>query len=286
MKVFDVGGVFWLKCCMASCNKCGQCALHLDDSWCLACAATEALNKELAQPWGLAGSRAVATDIVVSGLRQVRALRRFGLAVAVATRATGSEGAALERASQRSARAASSPKEEEEKGSKVKVEPPEEEEEESGSSSSESDEEDKKKEELPGIAAKSKATSPLKAPVSKKSDEASSSKKDRERSSRRSSSAGRVRLEERRPKEGKKHKFEDSPRGSKEKREHREKKEKRREKGESERKRFRPGHRGGSRHQRQYRALEDPHRRLHQQRPGDYWDQDHFARGLDRWRHR
>lgn len=53
---------------------------HESDSWCLGCSAAEALTAELRNTWGSPGSRALATDLLVSGLRQVRALRRLGLA--------------------------------------------------------------------------------------------------------------------------------------------------------------------------------------------------------------
>lgn len=42
---------------------------------CLACSAIETLNRELRSPWPSASVRAVATDLLVSSARQVRALR-------------------------------------------------------------------------------------------------------------------------------------------------------------------------------------------------------------------
>ena len=62
-----------------SCHKCRQALPHESDSWCLGCSAVEALSLELRNIWGSPGSRAVATDIICSGLRQVRALRRLGV---------------------------------------------------------------------------------------------------------------------------------------------------------------------------------------------------------------
>ena len=62
------------------CNKCGQAAPYLSATWCLGCNVVEALTGELRLAWGLGGSRAVATDILVSATRQVRALRRLGIA--------------------------------------------------------------------------------------------------------------------------------------------------------------------------------------------------------------
>ena len=72
---------------MTKCNKCGQSAPHLGDSWCLACSAVEALNGELRQAWGSLGSRSLSTDILTSAVRQARALMRLGLASAGESRA-------------------------------------------------------------------------------------------------------------------------------------------------------------------------------------------------------
>ena len=62
------------------CNKCGQGDPHLSDTWCLACTAVEAVTGELRLAWGTGGTRALATDLLVSATRQVRALRRLGIA--------------------------------------------------------------------------------------------------------------------------------------------------------------------------------------------------------------
>ena len=71
-----------------SCHKCRQAVPHESDSWCLGCSAVEALSLELRNIWGSPGSRSVATDIVCSSLRQVRALRRLGLGGAGVGRAS------------------------------------------------------------------------------------------------------------------------------------------------------------------------------------------------------
>ena len=81
------------------CNKCGEADAFSSDSWCLACCTHEELGLELRGHWGLTGSRALATDIVTSAVRQVRALRRFGLAGAAAERASSKEGAGISLAS-------------------------------------------------------------------------------------------------------------------------------------------------------------------------------------------
>ena len=69
------------------CNKCRQSEAYQGDSWCLGCSSLEALGVELKENWGVAGSRAVATDLLTSVVRQVRALRRLGNSTAGETRA-------------------------------------------------------------------------------------------------------------------------------------------------------------------------------------------------------
>eukprot|EP00438_Fugacium_kawagutii_P002308 Skav226067 [mRNA] locus=scaffold211:609064:615202:- [translate_table: standard] len=66
---------------MSLCNKCGTSAPFADDSWCLACSALEQLGAELKGPWPQAGTRAITNDLVCTCLRQVRALRKLGLAL-------------------------------------------------------------------------------------------------------------------------------------------------------------------------------------------------------------
>ena len=83
------------------CNKCRQWEPHLGDSWCLGCSAVEALNGERAG-WGIGGSRQVAHDILTSAVRQLRALRRLGLATGAAQGA-GSRRAPEEGAGERRA---------------------------------------------------------------------------------------------------------------------------------------------------------------------------------------
>eukprot|EP00435_Cladocopium_sp_Y103_P028560 s823_g7.t1 len=84
---------------MTRCNKCGQDSPHLSDSWCLACSGAEALVGELKLCWGNPGSRALATDLVVACVRQVRAARRLGIAGAGKIRASSPPLAGTSRAS-------------------------------------------------------------------------------------------------------------------------------------------------------------------------------------------
>lgn len=59
------------------CNKCRQCPPYGTDSWCLGCTATESLNTELSSRWSTAALRAVANDLVVGAVRGVSALRKI-----------------------------------------------------------------------------------------------------------------------------------------------------------------------------------------------------------------
>ena len=65
---------------MLRCNKCGQSEPHLGDSWCLGCSAVEALAGELRCGWGAPGTRLLAHDILTTAVRQIRAVRRLGIA--------------------------------------------------------------------------------------------------------------------------------------------------------------------------------------------------------------
>ncbi|CAK9104456.1 unnamed protein product [Durusdinium trenchii] len=60
---------------MAVCARCRRVSPSSGDTWCLACSAWEAIGNELSFSWSHPGLRAVATDLVVSAVRQVRALR-------------------------------------------------------------------------------------------------------------------------------------------------------------------------------------------------------------------
>ena len=60
------------------CAKCKQSAPLEGDTWCAACSSWEALGRDLCAHWEQPGCRAVATDLVVNCVRQVRALRNLG----------------------------------------------------------------------------------------------------------------------------------------------------------------------------------------------------------------
>ena len=61
--------------CMAVCARCRRVSPTAGDTCCLACSAWEAIGNELSFSWSHPGLRTVATDLVVSAVRQVRALR-------------------------------------------------------------------------------------------------------------------------------------------------------------------------------------------------------------------
>ena len=278
---FDCGGSIWLKCMAGVCNKCRQAQPHLSDSWCLACSAHEALGNEFRSVWGQPGSRAIATDIICSSLRQVRALRRFGVAVAVKTGSTPLEGASLHPSSK------SSGAEPRETGTGPILTPAphvkeeESQESESGSSEPEEPQESAKEEKKvtedaahKTTAAKSKAKQERSPVPRRRQEERARSDEGKERKKKRSPSSARSH-------EGRRHQVPEGPRSSRDHWRHPESERDRRHSHKKEkvdrreRKRYRPGHRGGSRHQKLEKGLEDPYRRFHLPQPDAFWDGQH-----------
>ena len=271
-----------------SCHKCKQALPHESDSWCLGCSAVEALSAELRNIWGSPGSRSIATDVVVSGLRQVRALRRLGLGGAGVSLASqqsvgvppGSlpppEPSVPPRGADPLQAASGVPGTQ-----KVKEERREE--------SDESEEENTSEEsEHLGASAQSKAepAPPLPRRKSRGSETADKAEhtEERERSDRQDKEK-RSRTRSRR-----RHRH----RSQEEKKESNLDKKERAKGGRTQassawgrgpgaeetetrvresRGGRRKSHRGGTRHQRLYRAAEDPYKRFHQRRPEGYWDQ-------------
>lgn len=76
---------------MAVCAKCRRCLPSAGDTWCLGCSGWEALGAELGFAWSHPGLRVVAHDIVVSAVRQIRALRVTRAVVPGSQAARGSE---------------------------------------------------------------------------------------------------------------------------------------------------------------------------------------------------
>ena len=57
------------------CAKCRQISASEGDSWCTGCTAWEFVGRELTASWDSVGARRLASDIILSAGRQIRALR-------------------------------------------------------------------------------------------------------------------------------------------------------------------------------------------------------------------
>lgn len=246
----------------ASCHKCRQATPHQGDSWCVACCAHEALAKELAENWGSVGSRAIASDILVSGLRQIRAVRRLGLAGAGGNRALAAQAGV----SRTPAEASIRPPEPllPPSGAAVKAEVPSEEESE--------DQEESSEEEAPAPAAAAKSLARERSPILR-------SRGSGDRRERGGEGAPAVEPKEKRPREDERRSEKRDRRSEKEER-HRERDHKdHRKDSEREYKKKKRSKRGGAKHQRLYRANLDPYKRFHHRRAEGYWDEHHTSFG-------
>ena len=263
-----------------SCHKCRQALPHESDSWCLGCSAVEALSLELRNIWGSPGTRAIATDLICSSLRQIRALRRLGLGGAgVGLASPVAAATPVDPGSLRPPEPAVGPKRKEpepiaaavsERGIKEELKEDSEESEEESSSG---------EDQQVGTAAKSKAE-----PLPRRR---SGGHQAVERGEHQQAPEGEARLKSRSRKRDK------GESAVAEKKDTTERKRRRsghhssswrgRSPGRAEgRSRHegsgrRKSHRGGAKHQRLYRAAEDPFKRFHQQRPEGYWDQEFSA---------
>ena len=253
----------------SKCNKCGQSAPHLGDSWCLACSAVEALGGELRQAWGSAGSRGLATDILTTAVRQVRALRRLGASGAGESRAPRAEEAALSGKPARELPLPAVPPSEPLRSASVKAEEkgPEEE--------NEAEDEDSESGESEAPALDPPVGSGLKAAPKPKADHREEIPRRRppEREYR-EREADRGRASRDRSRDRRRHHYEQdhlSQRSHTDRRDHRWEEphsggDKKKKKNKNKR------HRAGKNHQRLYRAEQDPFKRLHYKKPGDFWD--------------
>ena len=273
---------------MLRCNKCGQAEPHLSDSWCLGCAALEALNGELRLGWGAAGSRALAHDVLSTAVRQVRALRRLGIAGAGKGRAlTPERGASQVCAPPPAPRAPAPPPAETEREPKdtrgegesapaasesVRAVKEEQAAEESGSEYTEDDEETEEEEFCEsGLkpAPKASAESQDRPEIPRRRTVERPEGRDRDDRRTREPSRHRERRGEREEERHRDRRSEYPHHGRGRSRTPRGDRPKRKDK---KRKRKRPHHRGGSRHQKVWKAAEDPYRRFHYQQPGSFWD--------------
>jgi hypothetical protein len=285
------GSKVWMS---VRCNSCGQADPYLGDSWCLACSAIEQLRGELRSAWGAPGSRSLAQDVLVSATRQVRALRRLGIAGAGKSRPSLPVEAGKGRASSQAPERASSagrgkslpepPPPPEKEARAEETRPPTEVKQEvtdpcSPSAYSESGEEEDEVEdtEVPPEASGLKAVP--KRRVENRSEIPRRRVPERpESDQRRGADAGRAptphrdrsrrrhsRSRDRRREEGS---------GRRRRREHREHRHQDRPEGKKKKRGKRKGHRAGAKHARLWRAAEDPFKRLHYRQPDSFWDKD------------
>ena len=220
-----------------SCAKCRQCSRHESDTWCLGCTAAQALGTELAAHWATPALRAVANDLVVSAVRGVVALREISGSIqsAGASRAALERQTASTRAEGRSPARREEPRAPRSSSAKQVKEQVEEE-----SSEEESEEEEPERDSPVPVGAVPKS-----APVSRPPEPSGPPPE-------------RAPLQ-RRPQPVKRHHSEntrDRPR--------------RRREGKSSRR----GSRGGGKHPRLYRTLDNPDIQVHRKPPKDCWRQD------------
>lgn len=223
-----------------TCNKCKQGARFQGDSWCLACAAWEQVGSELSLAWPSAGARLLATDLLTSTLRQLRAVRRLGHTGAGGRLASG-EGAGGEGGPRPS-------------GSNKPPEP-------AGPP--------------PGLKAAAKSSAKGEEKRESKASEPGSESE--EASSPRQISGREPLSRTRRRKRSKSERTGESESEERAADQHRSRQHRsvREGQGGHSHKRRRPDHRGGRNHQRLYRAREDPYKVLHHKKPGSFWDRGH-----------
>lgn len=242
-----------------NCRKCRQAEAYEEDSWCLGCSGLETLQTELGAAWKLAGFRAAAHDAIVSCVRQVRALRSLASSSYSADRSR----AAVDNAQSKGLAAPPSPpKAPARSRSSLPAPPPppsvkKQEESEESEDLEEESEEEEIGEKVTGACPKSDPTrKPPEPEVPPREPQ-----DDRE-PLRRSSHHHRHREEERREPDW------DKPKEKKSGKKHKRKRE--------DRKR---GNRGGAKHPRLYRTLDDPNIRVHRRPPGSFWDSERSFAG-------
>ena len=220
------------------CAKCRQCPPHGSDTWCIACSGLETLKTELAARWSTPGLRAVANELVVSAVRGVCALRELSGSIESAgrSRALPPPPAPPRAAAAEGPRGSRGEERPREPLQRVKSQPESEEE-------YEEEEGEEEEEEVPrspsvkGVTAKSApAQRPPEPPFPPRGHREGGHSSRGEHRSR-----SRERRDDR-PKEGKRKK--------------------------------KRGNRGGSKHPRLYRALEDPNVKVHRRPPRAFWQQE------------
>ena len=223
------------------CAKCKSTSPALGDTWCTGCSAWEFLGRELSGSWDSSGARILANDLVVATARQVRALRSLSAGLVRDTEHSRPAG------ENRAVRVESSP-------NTIDT-----------------------RETLPRRRSAEGAPPP---PVAKEEDEDTleeqvESEEEEEATPPPSPTLRPISGGSRRPPEPegpppKRHREEHSSRGSG-RREPERRDSERHHKSDHKRTR-RSGHRGGRRHQRLYRAAQDPNIPLHRKPGAAFWE--------------
>ncbi len=249
-----------------TCNKCRQAPRDGSDSWCLGCAAVEQLSTELSLSWPLAGARVLCTDLLVTTLRQVRACRRLGLSVAGSDPASGRGSAAPSGFAEGRPCRSLQPPEPAQPPSARPVEPPY----------------------PPGLKNLPPRPEIKEEAILEAEDEYTytSGEEEVEKPKERSP-VQRRRTGGKAPEEGTVRAREERKPGGDYRREERSSRRRERDEakdkaaGRSDGKKSKKRKRGGRKHQRLYRAQEDPYRSFHRRRGGDYWDRGYGVASKD-----
>lgn len=226
-----------------SCNKCKQSPRHQGDSWCLPCSAWQQLGFELAERWPVPGGRILAGDLIISTLRQVRALRRLTNSGAGGSPAPSGSGLpAAEAGHPRTDKARPEGGDPTPPGLKAAAK--------SGAASSRPDEKKRGQAEA-SVSESEEASSPREVrerePLARPRREHVSKSEESVESQGEESRTRRRGVKRRAPERDR-----DTRRGKRDKQ-----------------------RRGGRNHQRLHRAEQDPYRVFHQRRPGSFWDRGH-----------
>ena len=222
------------------CAKCKQVPSAEGDSWCSGCSAWEFIGREISATWDVAGARLLASDLLVSSARQIKALRSLSSGIArepIATGAGSSRASVVPSEGERTRR--------EELPRRRSVPPPPTKEEiDTEGELEESGEEETEREPTPEVerprGGGSRRPPEPDGPPPARGDTRSK--------------AGSIRASD--------HRGSDRDRGRRY----------RGEEGQGKRKRRSSGHRGGRKHQRLGRLARDPFLRVHRKPPTSFWE--------------
>ena len=223
------------------CAKCKQVASAEGDSWCSGCSAWEFIGREISATWDLPGARLLASDLLVSCARQIKALRSLSSGI---SREPVASGAGSGRASVVPPEEGRGRREELPRRRSIPPPPPAKEEFDSDEEVQESGEEESERDPTPEIE-RPRGGGDRRPPEPEGPPPGRSHNK---------SQAGSTRASE----------VGDSGRGRE-----------RRGRGEerhSKRRKRSSGHRGGRKHQRLGRLAQDPFLRVHRKPPTSFWE--------------